>query len=300
VKIIVLDQNAISNLAIWADSRPEWRECRELLRKGVKNGELICPAPPESFAETAPLRNASHRLSIKTLLVELSANWYFKFPWEILAEAALSLARPGFNPLPLRFHHYKPSAGPEDEVQAQIQEAEGLMIETWVNLIPTPQMPRGETTVQKCAYKWAISWLQSIRSHLNRLRNGHPIWDDNFILQQMCGVLVDHQITDDEIRQMLADLKHGKWLEIPYFHCLYMLEGLALYQTFYHQRRYTMNFYWDAWRAAAAYSTGDVFVSEGALISHMQELDLCPEHLQLCKVNEPQKLLSILSGIVCD
>jgi hypothetical protein len=52
-KLILLDQNAISKLALSPSN--EWLEILKLLQSGVKNRKILCPTPLETISESIHL-----------------------------------------------------------------------------------------------------------------------------------------------------------------------------------------------------------------------------------------------------
>lgn len=297
-QLVVLDQNAISNLALWSEDQPMWRQCLDLLQHGVRTGSVICPGPPETFSETIALRDSELRLRIQTLLRELSAGWFIKLPWEIMAERALSRIRPEFDAFPFHFVDEPASLDPDDDSIAELKCAEETLIESSINSLPVPRFSKENLQVSELAFDWGVEWLQGIRADLNRLKNGHAIPDDHFVRRCLIRVFEEYDVTNDEIRQLLIGLKDGSWFSFPYFLCLSLLEGLAFYQTLTMGRHFRMNSYWDFWRAAAAFQYGNIFVSDGPLISHMKELELDCAGISLFKVSEPESLAAALEKIV--
>src|SRR5690242_11256348 len=98
MKIISLDQNAICNLAFSTDAR--WAQILSLLRRGIKAERLLCPTPAETITESVHLDGAE-RKKVEQLYLELGCGWFIKFFWQLIAESALALVRPGFEPTPL-------------------------------------------------------------------------------------------------------------------------------------------------------------------------------------------------------
>ena len=98
LKLIVLDQNAISNLALQPNK--EWSEILELLRYGVSREKIICPTASETIAETSHLPRAE-RKKIEKLSEELSRGYYTKFFYDLIAQEILATVRPNVDTFPV-------------------------------------------------------------------------------------------------------------------------------------------------------------------------------------------------------
>src|SRR5262249_49361687 len=118
----------------------------------------------------------------------------------------------------------------------------------------------------------ARHWFKLVRSRFNRLRNGHLISDDNFIIQQLCRALVELDTTDREFAALLQDMRTGGWLQIPLLQCWLALEALSLFNQIQRGGRAKYNDEWDRFRAAEAYHFADCFVTDRPLTSAIREL----------------------------
>lgn len=86
VKLIYLDQNAASYLALH-DRASRWGTIRALIEEGCQSGQLLCPMPLETLAESAPCTR-SQREAIEEFFRVASGGLCFKM------HMALRMKRP--------------------------------------------------------------------------------------------------------------------------------------------------------------------------------------------------------------
>jgi hypothetical protein len=121
---------------------------------------------------------------------------------------------------------------------------------------------------------WASSWLDSMRSHLNRFRNGHLIADDDLVIQQTFETLKDLKITNDEITGLLEGVRRGYWLTIPLLSAWLSLEGVLIYDFMQRGRKFKYNDEWDKYRAAAAVHIADCFVTDKGMSALLKQIEV--------------------------
>jgi hypothetical protein len=226
MRIISLDQNAVCNLAFPPDSK--WVGIRDLLQDGVKSGRLLCPLPAETITESVHLGDTERR-RVEEICDELSDGYCIKFFWQLVAESALALVRPGFEAMPLwKPLHRNRSTEAVNQCSRRAIDREESEIETVVNSLPVPPKLKG-FTVREATFMAAKEWLGTVRSYLNRLRNGHMVGDEHFVIQQICRTFIENDVTDREITNLLEDIRNWNWLQIPALFCFFLFDGVVLY-----------------------------------------------------------------------
>ena len=136
MKLIMLDQNAISNLAI----RPNkiWGEILEVLRYGVQKEKILCPLENFTIAESSHLPKAERKL-IENLSDELSKGYCTKFFYDLVAEEILSTVRPGLKTFPLWIPEKSDEIGEEQNLKgAESILKEKTEIEAWFKTLDLP------------------------------------------------------------------------------------------------------------------------------------------------------------------
>lgn len=91
VKLVYLDQNAASYLAL-QDRASRWGAIRALIEEGCHSGQLLCPMPLETLAESAPCTRAK-REAIEQFFRTVSGGLCFKRHTDILIDETLALVR---------------------------------------------------------------------------------------------------------------------------------------------------------------------------------------------------------------
>jgi hypothetical protein len=279
MKLIALDQNVISDLAFPPNA--VWREMLSLLRTGVRRGTLLCPTPTETISESIHL-DRPQRERIEHLCAELSHGYYFRFPWDVIAREALAKVRPGVETFPL----WNPprtnrSTDAENDAASRAIWTDRAKFDSAVNpLTPEELKPLSASGASKefsagdLGYSWAVEWLRMVRSHLNKLRNDQMLGDEQFIIQQICGALVQMRVTDGEITGLLRSIQRGQWLEIPMLQCWFALDGLFLYDQMFRGRRYCYNDEWDKFRAGDAYHCAHCFITDRGMAAALKHAGL--------------------------
>ncbi len=279
MKLIALDQNVISDLA--DPPSAIWGEILDLLRVGVRKGAILCPTPTETISESVHL-DRRRRERIEQLCAELSHGYYFRFPWDVIAREALARVRPGVDTLPLwRPPQVNKSSEAENTAHSRAIWKDSAGFENAANPL-TPEELQSvfdskasrEFSPGDLSHMWAVEWLRMVRGHLNKLRNGQMIGDEQFIIQMICGTLVDMQVTDKEITGLLRNIQRGQWLEIPMLTCWFALDGLFIYDQLFRRRRYRYNDEWDKFRAGDAFHAAHCFITDRGMAAALRQLKL--------------------------
>ena len=302
MKLIALDQNAISDLA----SPPSaiWREILSLLREGVRSGALLCPTPTETITESVHLDRA-RRERIERLCAELSHGYFFRFPWETIALEALAKVRPGIDTFPLWI---PPRINRTSEFHNQASSRaiwkDSAAFENAVNPLTREELKftRGsgfskELPASHLGYLSAVEWLRLVRGHLNKLLNGQMLGAEQFIIQQICGTLVELRVTDKEITGLLRSIRRGQWLEIPILTCWFALDGLFLYDQLFRGRRFHYNDEWDKFRAGEAFHCAHCFVTDRGMAAALRRLALPnPGYFDVFSATETKGIVTYLKA----
>lgn len=305
MKIIALDQNAISDLAFPPSAT--WSEIRDLLQTGVKRGALICPTPTETITESIHL-DRSRQESIERLCAVLSCGYFFRFPWEIIAQEALAKIRPGLEVSPFFWLPPQRTEGSQSENAARSEaiQRDRINYENAVNI----EMSAEEKSLVKSriskqfsthdlAYASATSWLDRVGENLKRMLNGQPFKDEDFIIEQLCVTLMELQVTEKEMAVLLRNVQSGEWLNIPMLTCWFALEGLFTYDQVFRSRRYEYNDEWDKYRAGEAYHCADCFITDRGMAAALKQVGLAGlNDFNVFSVVETKKIVDYLKAAV--
>jgi hypothetical protein len=270
----------------------QWIQILEALRKGAADGTLLCPIPPEMITESMCLP-LHERNKIFEIQQELSHGLAIGFFWELIAETALSLVNPTFGVSPIRVVKIRePSEAANAASKAKfLLEREKL--EAWINSEFTESVDW--MTLETATVIIASQWMKIFRSNLNKLRNGHPIGDEDFIVQEVCRTLISLGVSDKELSDMLAGIRDGDWFRIPVLACYIALEGSLWFDIMKSGRRYKGNDEWDRYRAACAYHCTDCFITDGAMAFMMRKLKYVNlEYFNVFSVTQESEILSYL------
>jgi hypothetical protein len=298
MKLILLDQNAISNLAF--SSSDEWLEILELLLNGVKNKKVLCPTPPETISESIHLPR-SDRERIENLSNELSCGYFTKLFWQIIAQEILAKVRPGMDTSHLFLPPLIRNESSDFEVESLAQriwkDKEGF--EQACNVLEEPLKIKGFPA--QYMIDVAISdWLDWMRRYLNKFRNGQEIDDKQFYYKQIFEALRDFQITDKEITGLLRAARTQEWLGIPFITCWLSLEGLLMYENMQHGRRFKYNDEFDKSRAATAFHVGNCFITDHKMTTMLKQLGADNSEyfdFKVFSVKEPKNIIAYLKNI---
>jgi hypothetical protein len=279
MKLIALDQNVISDLALPPSAI--WKEILDLLSSGVRRGTLLCPTPTETISESVHL-DRTRRKRIERLCWELSLGYYFCFPWEVIAREALAKVRPSVDTFPLRIPpRINRSTDAQNEASSRAIRKDSVAFESAVNPLTAAERKTlrasgasKEISAAELGYRLAVEWLRMVRGHLNKLRNGQMIGDEQFIIQQICGTLLQMHVTDAEITDLLRNIQRGQWLEIPMLQCWFALDGLFLYDQLFRSRRYRYNDEWDKYRAGDAFHCAHCFITDQGMAAALRHAGL--------------------------
>jgi hypothetical protein len=295
LKLIVLDQNAISNLALQPNK--EWGEILELLRYGVGRERVLCPTASETIAETSHLPRTD-RKKIEKLSEELSQGYYTKFFYDLVAQEILATVRLNVNTLPLFIPPMSQDISDEENLKgSQAIRKEKEDIEHWANSLKLPG--RDKSFTLKEAQKMAVSgWLGLVRKYLNKFRNGQMIGDEQFVIQQILAKLNELKITDAEITGLLQGIKNESWLKIPLLLCWLFLDGLLTYEYFQRGRKFEYNDETDKYRAATAFHFAHGFITDRGMTAMLRQLKFeDPEIFSVFSVSETQRIIAFLKSI---
>ena len=304
MKLIALDQNAVSNLAFPPSA--VWSEILALLKFGVGQGALLCPTPTETISESIHLDSA-RREGIERVCAELSRGYFFRFPWQIIALEALAKVRPGTDTLPLWIPDQvtKVSESRNDASSREIWK-EKAEFESAVNfVISQEQRPAircgasKEFPARRLGYSSAVEWLRSVRGYLNKLRNDQPLGDEEFIIQQICSTLIDLRVTNEEITGLLRSIQRGQWLEIPLLACWFALDGLFSHDQLHRSRRREYNDEWDKYRAGEAFHCAHCFITDRGMAAALRQLQLhSSDYFQVFSATETENIVAFLKAAV--
>jgi hypothetical protein len=295
LKLIVLDQNAISNLALQPNK--EWSEILELLRNGVSREKIICPTASETIAETSHLPRTD-RKKIEEIGEELSRGYYTKFFYDLIAQEILATVRPNVDTFPLFIPTMRQEVSDEENLKgSQAIRKEKADIERWANSLELPG--RDKSFTLKEAHKMAVSgWLGLMRKYLNKFRNGQMIGDEQFVIQQILAKLNELKITDAEISGLLQGIKNESWLKIPLLLCWLFLDGLLTYEHFQRGRKFKYNDETDKYRAATAFHFAHGFITDRGMTAMLRQLKFeDPELFSVFSVSETQRITTFLKSV---
>jgi hypothetical protein len=294
-KLIVLDQNAISLLAL--DPNNTWSTILDLLRSGVSAGRILCPTPVEVITESVHL-SRSDRKRIEAVCDELSQGYYIKFFWQLIAQEILATVRPGADTFPLWIPEHRMEISDEENLKdAHKILKEKALLEKDINSFERPpKVP--EFTIQQAQHMWTLSWFNLMRSHLNKFRNGQMIGDDQFLIQQILAMLDTMNITDREIAGLLRGIQSGRWLDIPLLLSWLFLDGLLLFDQLQRGRKFRGNDEWDKFRAAAAFHIAHCFITDRGMTAMLRQLRFeDPEVFEVFSVAEAKQIITYLKSI---
>jgi hypothetical protein len=294
MKLIALDQNVVSNLA--NPPNAVWSEILLLLEAGVKSRTILCPTSPVTLIETTHLPRVE-RQKIERVCREISGGYFVRFFWEIIAREALARVRPGVETFPLWVPDWlNETSEAQNEANSLAMWAEGDKLEAAVNSCELPGRQKNYS-VQDAIYANGTYWFQLVVERLNKLTNGQMIGDEQFVIQQVCGALVELGVTDGEIAGMLQDIERGDWFEIPILTCWLSLEGLLLYDQIQRGGRFKCNDEWDKFRAGEAYQFAHCFITDGGMAGALKRLGLQdPDNFEVFSVTETNRIIEYLKA----
>jgi hypothetical protein len=295
LKLIVLDQNAISNLALQPNK--EWSEILELLCNGVSRERIICPTAPETIAETSHLPRAD-RKRIEELSEELSRGYYTKFFYDLIAQEILATVRPNVDTFPLFIPTMRQNVSDEENLKrSQAIRKEKEEIELIINSFECPEKDKS-FTVKDAQHLMVSNWLGLMRKYLNKFRNGQMIGDEQFVIQQVVAKLNELNVTDAEISGLLQGIKNESWLEIPLLLCWLFLDGLLTYEQFQRGRKFEYNDETDKYRAATAFHFAHGFITDRGMAAMLRQLKFeDPEIFCVFSVSETKRITTFLKSV---
>ena len=197
MKIVCLDQCAISGLVKFSEKDKFWRDLLGLLRSGAKTGCLICPLPLETIVETIPC-NSELRLNIRNLQQELSGGIEFKSYSEIVGEETLSLVRPSFEPIAYKKFVW---SRVEDDALAKRQ------LEIWntgkrtaeeMNAAFVDPPERKSLSVGEIHREILLEQVRSLYRHVEHLILEKKLDPKNDLSLEICQILLREKITINE------------------------------------------------------------------------------------------------------
>ncbi|HEY5232954.1 MAG TPA: hypothetical protein VIK35_05420 [Verrucomicrobiae bacterium] len=295
LKLIILDQNAISNLALQPNK--EWSEILELLRNGVSREKIICPTASETIAETSHLPRAD-RKKIEELSEELSRGYYTKFFYDLIAQEILATVRPNVDTFPV----FIPTMRQEVSDEANFKGSQAIRkekedSELFVNSLERPEKNKS-FTLREAQHLAVSNWLGMMRKYLNKFRNGQMIGDEQFVIQQVLAKLNELKVTDTEISGLLQGIKNESWLKIPLLLCWLFLDGLLTYEFFQRGRKFEYNDETDKYRAATAFHFAHGFITDRGMTAMLRQLKFeDPEFFSVFSVSETQRITTFLKSV---
>lgn len=294
-KLVIFDQNAISNLALNPDKA--WSEILELVRSCVNSGKVLCPVPVETFIESVHLPAADQK-RVQNLCLELSQGYFVKYFWELIAQEILATVRPNTDTFPL----WMPQQINEVTEEQNFKHREAIWkernsMEADVNSFERPARDKGFTIAQ--AQELSISnWMGMMRSYLNKFRNGRVIGDEQFIIQQTLGSLNQLRVTDKEIAGLLKGIQNGSWLKIPLLLCWLFLDGFLTFDYIQRGRRFELNDEWDKFRAAAAFQFAHCFITDRGMATMLRQLKFQDDEIfAVFSVAETKEIIAYFKSI---
>ena len=295
LKLIILDQNAISNLALQPNK--EWSEILELLRYGVSREKIICPTASETIAETSHLPRAD-RKKIEELSEELSLGYYTKFFYDLIAQEILATVRPNVDTFPVFIPTMRQDVSDEANLKgSQAIRKEKEDIELFVNSLERPEKDKS-FTLKEAQHLAVSNWLGMMRKYLNKFRNGQMIGDEQFVIQQVLAKLNELKVTDTEISGLLQGIKNKSWLKIPLLLCWLFLDGLLTYEYFQRGRKFEYNDETDKYRAATAFHFAHGFITDRGMTAMLRQLKFeDPEFFSVFSVSETQRITTFLKSV---
>jgi hypothetical protein len=296
-KLLLLDQNAISKLALSPFN--EWLEILELLQSGVRNKKILCPTPLETINESIHLPRPD-RERIEHLSRELSCGYFTKFFWQIIAQEILAKVRPNVDTSCL-FLPTQIREGSDFEVASLSQKIwkNKSGYEKACNVLEGPLKIKGFPP-QYMIDVAITNWLDWMRRYLNKFRNGQEIDDQQFPYREIFDTLRDLQTTDKEITGLLRVSRTIEWLGIQFITCWLGLEGLLMYEQMQHGRKFRYNDELDRSRAAIAFHVGNCFVTDYKMAIMLKQLGLDNSEyfdFRVFFVGEPKNIITYLKGI---
>ena len=298
-KLILLDQNAISKLAL--SPSDEWLEILKLLQSGVKNGKILCPTPLETINESIHLPRPD-RERIENLCNELSCGYFTKFFWQIIAQEILAKVRLGVDTSCLFLPSQIRNESSDFEIEALAQriwrDKDGY--EKASNVLEEPLKIKGFPP-QYMIDAAITNWLNWMRRYLNKFRNGQAIDDQQFPYKEIFDALCDLRITDKEVTGLLRASRTIEWLGIQFITCWLGLEGLLMYEQMQHGRKFRYNDEIDRSRAATAFHIGNCFITDYKMATMLKQLGLDnSKHFdfKVFSVSEPKNIVTYLKSRV--
>jgi len=298
MKLILLDQNAISNLAL--SPAGEWFEILDLLKSGVKNKKVLCPTPLETINESIHLSRLD-RERIIDLCNELSCGYFTKFFWQIIAQEILAKVRPDVDTsclfLPSQIRNESSDFEIESLAQRIWRDKDGY--EKASNVLEEPLKIKSFPP-QYMIDVAITNWLNWMRRYLNKFRNGQAIDDQQFPYKEIFDALFDLRITDKEVTGLLRASRTIEWLGIQFITCWLGLEGLLMYEQMQHGRKFRYNDELDRSRAATAFHVGNCFITDYKMATMLKQLGLDNSEyfdFKVFSVGETKNIITYLKGI---
>src|ERR1700722_12773562 len=213
MRIISLDQNVISNL-VKNDRDPWWRDLRDKLLDGVKSGNLLCPIPKETIAETVRC-SRDLRIKIRDLHDELSLGFSFKRFGNIESEETLALVRPSCSTIPYEriVWHSIEDEGLMQCKANEILEAQHLMRQRMDAFVAPPD--HNGLTIREIRQSVLTSRAGSFFRQVERLMSGHPLDPTDDLQFDLCRFLEARGITKTELAQLRDKILTHEWEAIP-------------------------------------------------------------------------------------
>jgi hypothetical protein len=298
MKLILLDQNAISNLAL--SPAGEWFEILDLLKSGVKNKKVLCPTPLETISESIHLSRLD-RERIINLCNELSCGYFTKFFWQIIAQEILAKVRPDVDTsclfIPSQIRNESSDFEIESLAQRIWRDKDGY--EKASNVLEEPLKIKGFPP-QYMTDLAITNWLNWMRRYLNKFRNGQAIDDQQFPYKEIFDALSGLRITDKEVTGLLRASRTIEWLGIQFITCWLGLEGLLMYEQMQHGRKFRYNDELDRSRAATAFHIGNCFITDYKMATMLKQLGLDNSEyfdFKVFSVGETKNIITYLKGI---
>ena len=292
VKIISLDQNVVSNL-VNNGSEPFWRDLREQLLAGVKEGKLLCPIPKETILETIP-RGRENRIRIRNLLEQLSFGFSFKSFGTIEGEETLALVRSGVSTCPYERIVWL-SAENDALTQAvakESQKAKEVMRCRMDAFVPGPGQNNRTVKEIRCAVM--ASRAAALFRQVERLIADEPLDPSDDLQLELCRLLISRGVTKAELKALREKILTHRWEAIPVVFFAAAL-GALLDHGRIRGRKYQVSDEVDVLRTATALHSAAMMITESPMTHLARQLGKeLGESLDVFAINEREAIKATL------
>lgn len=296
MKIVSLDQVAISILERKGETDAIWKEILTRLLDETEAGRAICPIPDETVWETAFLPTQPHD-RVKSIQSRLSQGVHFKSFQQLLAEEVLALVRPGIDLTPW-------NPGDWETLRRQVVGSASLndlklfkkSVETQFNervIDRSNENLRYPDLLQHIRKKFTLD----LYHNLDRLKTTRRLITTCPYTAFVCEFLGKNDISGEEIEQLKKlVLRHKYWaIPILFYYCLLvarlefdLLSGGA--------RKPKVNDEVDLSRTATALGSADAYICEVEMAETCKKAKVSDyTHVRVFSVRETNAILGYLN-----